>query len=116
MIDSLGPTDRWILDSGASHHMCPHREWFNTYEEVDGGVVSMANNNVYKVKGVGTIQIQLHDRVVRTFEGIRYVPQLGKNLISLLVLDNEGYTYQGGGGVLRVTKGAMTVMKGVRDG
>ncbi|KAI5440862.1 hypothetical protein KIW84_010355 [Lathyrus oleraceus] len=29
---------RWMLDSGASHHMCPNRKWFTTYQSTDGGV------------------------------------------------------------------------------
>ncbi|KAG6397474.1 hypothetical protein SASPL_143641 [Salvia splendens] len=41
--------DVWILDSGASYHLCPHREYFTTYEQIDGGNVTMANNVVCKV-------------------------------------------------------------------
>ncbi|KAG6437470.1 hypothetical protein SASPL_102387 [Salvia splendens] len=40
--------DVWILDSGASHHLCPHREYFTTYEQIDGGNVTMANSAVCK--------------------------------------------------------------------
>lgn len=25
---------KWILDSGCSYHMCPQRDWFDTYEGV----------------------------------------------------------------------------------
>ena len=49
------PTDSWILDSGASHHMCPNREWFSTYEKVDGGNISMVINVVCRSIGSGTI-------------------------------------------------------------
>lgn len=38
--------DVWVLDSGASYHICPHREWFATYEQVDGGSISMANSSI----------------------------------------------------------------------
>ncbi|KAJ4703754.1 Retrovirus-related Pol polyprotein from transposon TNT 1-94 [Melia azedarach] len=38
--------DVWILDSGASYHICPRREWFTTYEQVDGGNISMANSSI----------------------------------------------------------------------
>ncbi|KAI5416410.1 hypothetical protein KIW84_041468 [Lathyrus oleraceus] len=27
---------RWMLDSGASHHMCPNRKWLTTYQSTDG--------------------------------------------------------------------------------
>ncbi|MGV7959490.1 hypothetical protein PJP14_29760, partial [Mycobacterium kansasii] len=29
--------DEWILDNGASYHMIPHRSWFTSYRECDGG-------------------------------------------------------------------------------
>ncbi|RVW85315.1 Retrovirus-related Pol polyprotein from transposon TNT 1-94 [Vitis vinifera] len=41
-----------------------------------------------------------------------YVPGLRKNLISVGTLDKNGYTFSGSGGVLRVSKGALVVMKG----
>ena len=25
----------WILDSGCAYHMCPHKDWFSTYDPVD---------------------------------------------------------------------------------
>ena len=28
--------DSWLIDSGASYHMTPHREWFFEYEKYDG--------------------------------------------------------------------------------
>ncbi|GFY88791.1 hypothetical protein Acr_06g0007310 [Actinidia rufa] len=33
---SDNPSDRWILDSGCSYHMCPNRHWFSSLEELDG--------------------------------------------------------------------------------
>ncbi|KAG6410952.1 hypothetical protein SASPL_129025 [Salvia splendens] len=40
--------DVWILDSGASYHLFPHMEYFTTYEQIDGGNVTMANSDVCK--------------------------------------------------------------------
>ena len=31
--------DAWLVESGASFHMTPHREWFYEYEKYDGGNV-----------------------------------------------------------------------------
>jgi hypothetical protein len=31
--------DAWLIDSSASYHMTPHREWFSKYEKYDGGDV-----------------------------------------------------------------------------
>ena len=29
-------SDEWILDSGCTYHMCPNREWFSSFQELDG--------------------------------------------------------------------------------
>ncbi|PNX56512.1 hypothetical protein L195_g058242, partial [Trifolium pratense] len=81
---------RWMLDSGASHHMCPNRKWFTTYESIDGGIVLMGNNHACKIMGYGTIRIKMHDGAVRTLMNVRHVPNLRKNLISLGVLEENG--------------------------
>ena len=46
-------SDVWILDSGSSYYICPRREWFSTYEQVDRGSISMANSSVCKAIGIG---------------------------------------------------------------
>ncbi|CAO2834822.1 unnamed protein product [Amaranthus hypochondriacus] len=53
--------DVWVLDLGASYHICPRREWFTTYAQIDGGNVSMANTAVCKAVGIGSIKIRTHD-------------------------------------------------------
>ena len=49
-----------ILDSGASYHICPNREWFSTYEQVDSGNVLMINSAVCKAVGIGSIRVRTH--------------------------------------------------------
>ena len=99
-------------DSGCSYHMCPHKEWFTTYEAVNGGTVLMGNNMPCKTVGCGTIQLKMHDGIVRTLSDVRHVPELKKNLISLGALDSIGCTFTGEGGVLKVSRGALMLMKG----
>ena len=47
--------DEWILDSRCSYKMSPNRDWFTTYQPINGGKVLMGNNIVCKVVGIGTI-------------------------------------------------------------
>ncbi|KAJ4719063.1 Retrovirus-related Pol polyprotein from transposon TNT 1-94 [Melia azedarach] len=106
--------DVWILDSGASYHICSRREWFTTYEQVDGGNISMANSSVCKAVGIGSIKIRTHDGKFCTLNDVRHVPLMTKNLISLSMLDNKGFSFQGEGGVLHVCKSSNVVLKGVK--
>ncbi|KAL1540759.1 Retrovirus-related Pol polyprotein from transposon TNT 1-94 [Salvia divinorum] len=87
--------DVWILDSGASYHLCPHKEYFTTYEQIDGGNVSMANSVVCKVVGIGSIRIRTHDGVFCTLNDVRHVSQMTKNLISLSTFDSKGFSFKG---------------------
>ena len=102
----------WILDSGCTFHMTPNRDWFSTYESVPKGAVLMGNNASCKVAGIGTVRIKMFDGVVRTLGDVRHVPDLKRNLISLSTLDSKGYKYTGEGGVLKIGKGALVMMKG----
>ncbi|CAL8990667.1 unnamed protein product, partial [Prunus brigantina] len=96
----------WMLDSGCTYHMCPIREWFSSFEELDCGVVLMGNNNACKTQGIGKICLKMHDGTVRELSDVRYVPDMKKNLISLGALESKGLkiTMEGGGST--VTGGA----------
>ncbi|KAK2976251.1 hypothetical protein RJ640_021962 [Escallonia rubra] len=95
--------------------MCPNRDWFATYCSFDGGKVLMGNNVTCKVVEIGSIQIRIHDGIVRTFTEVRHVPELRKILISLGTLDSNGCSYRAAGGVMRIMKGALVVMKGLKQ-
>jgi hypothetical protein len=58
----------------------------------------------------------MFDEIVRIFTNVKYVPNLKKNLISLGTLDSLGYGYSAKDGVMKITKGAMVIMKGKKIG
>nr|GEV94970.1 retrovirus-related Pol polyprotein from transposon TNT 1-94 [Tanacetum cinerariifolium] len=79
-----------IVDSGCTFYMIPYRSWFTTYESYNGGNVYMGNHSIFHVIGKGNIQVKIHDGVVRTITGLRHVPDLKRNLISLSTLEANG--------------------------
>nr|CAJ86192.1 H0306F03.15 [Oryza sativa] len=104
-------SDQWILDTACTYHMCPNRDWFATYEVVQGGTVLMGDDTPCEVAGIGTVQIKMFDGCIRTLSDVRHIPNLKRSLISLCTLDCKGYKYSGGDGILKVTKGSLVVMK-----
>ena len=64
-----------------------------------------------KTIGIGSIKIRMHDGIVRTLSNVRDMPDLKKNLISLGTLNSNWYKFSAKGGVLRVNKGSLIVMK-----
>ena len=104
--------DEWILDSAASFHICINRDWFITYDSVNAGSVKMGDDSPCQIIGIGSVQIKMHDGIIRTLTDVRHILDMRKNLISLSTLDGKGYKYSGGDGVLKVSKGSLIVMKG----
>ena len=74
----------------------------------------MGNDHACKTLGIWKVRLKLHDESVRTLSDVRYVPDLKKNLILLGTLESKGYHVIIEGGALKVTKGAMIVMRGTR--
>lgn len=65
----------------------------------------MGNNATCKIVGKGTIQIKMHDNVVRTLIDILYVSDLKKQLTSLETLHDNGCKYTAKSLVIKVSKG-----------
>jgi GAG-pre-integrase domain/Integrase core domain len=86
-----------------------------TYESYDGGVL-LGNDYLCKIVDVGTIRIKMHDGIIRTLMGVRHIPDLTKNLISLGSLEDGGCKFQSDGGVLKVLKCTLTLMKAKKVG
>jgi hypothetical protein len=103
--------DGWIVDSGATWHMTPRKDWFCTYEPISEGSVFMGNDHTLEVLGIGTIKIKTDDGTIRKIQGVRHVKDLKKNLLSIGQLDDLGCKIHTEGGNLKVVKGNLVVMK-----
>eukprot|EP00268_Persea_americana_P001031 TRINITY_DN10307_c0_g1_i1.p1 TRINITY_DN10307_c0_g1~~TRINITY_DN10307_c0_g1_i1.p1 ORF type:complete len:147 (-),score=18.20 TRINITY_DN10307_c0_g1_i1:100-540(-) len=76
----------------------------------------MGNDATCKTIGMGTIKIRMANGVVRTLGGVRHVPALKKNLISLGTLESKGCSLSAKDSLLKVSKGVLVLMKGTRVG
>ena len=72
----------------------------------------MEDNNPCEIVGIGSVQIKMHDGMIRTLKDVRHIPGMARNLISLSTLDAEGYRHSGSGGVCKVSKGSLIHMIG----
>ena len=69
-----------------------------------------------KTVGIGSIQIRMHDGVIRTLTEVHHVLESKKNLISVRVLDSKGFKCSVEGGVMEIRKGPSMVMRGIKKG
>ena len=71
----------------------------------------MGNNVPCKFVGIGSIQIRMHDGVVRTLTKVRHIPELKKNLVFVGAMDLKSFSYWVEGGVMHIKgKGKFVVM------
>lgn len=108
----------WLLDSASSFHATSKKEWFSSYVEQDkGGSAYMGDDSRYRVIGVGDIKFKMYDDQEILLKGVKHVPALRRNLISLGILHDEGLLYQAAPDkkTLRVMQDGKTVMIGEKS-
>lgn len=72
----------WVLDSGASQHMCKDKTQFTNFTTCSTSV-TIADNSKMDATGRGDIQIMTQNGKSFTLQNVLYVPQLASNLISV---------------------------------
>eukprot|EP00253_Pinus_taeda_P031916 PITA_31916 len=105
--------EAWLIDSGASSHFTPHREWFCEYEKYDGGDVFLGDDRKARVIGRRKVKLKLQDGRVRTLPGVLHIPALARNLISVSKLDDAGVKTVFEKDTCKRVRGALVLMRGV---
>ena len=100
------------MDSECSYHMTPNKDWFDTYRLANFCSVMIGNDASCRVVETGNIRVKMFDGVIRTLCGVRHVPDLRKNVISLGTLDGNGFSYKSTNGIMKVSKGVLIMIKG----
>ena len=72
----------------------------------------MGNDHPCQIVGIGSVKIQMFDGVIRTLRNVRYIPEMRTNLISLGILDTNGYQWAVTDGILQVKAGDKIILKG----
>ena len=114
VLEALYSTDinlenEWVLDTGCSYHMTYKKGWFETLKDVSGGSVRMGNKTTSKVRGVGTVRIKNEDGFMFLLTGVRYIPEMDRNLLSVGTMEELGYSFASKEGIHKDNK---IVLKG----
>ena len=51
--------EAWLIDSGASFHFTPHKEWLYEYEKYNGGDVSLGYYRKARIVRCGKFKLKL---------------------------------------------------------
>jgi hypothetical protein len=75
----------WILDSGASHHICNSLQWFLSYKETAPIKIKLPNGNFVLAKHTGIVQFSPGFIVT----DVLFIPNFSINLLSVSQLCNS---------------------------
>nr|KYP48678.1 Retrovirus-related Pol polyprotein from transposon TNT 1-94 [Cajanus cajan] len=78
-------TYRWVIDSGATSHICRDRNMYHSYTSLSDYYVMLPNSTKVKIEGIRSIQ--LNDDI--HLHNVLFIPSFRFNLLSLLKLLNE---------------------------
>lgn len=82
--------NEWVFDSGCTFHIIPDKSVLFDFEECDGTTILMGT--LEKMEGMGKIKIVNPDKSITE---VRYIPTMGRNLISYGQLEHNGLKYEG---------------------
>lgn len=108
----------WLMDSGASRHMSPNRNFFASLHETNDLAVHLGNNEQLAVKGIGTIHIEkwVDGKWCNgILEEVWYVPGLRRNLFSEGAVTKKGFTIVKGNTKAEIFEDDKLVGSATRD-
>jgi hypothetical protein len=85
----------WILDSGATSHICCKAEAFTKLNKKNS-YVYLANDSKVKVSGIGTVPLRMalpdNSSIILELKNVLLIPSFNKNFLSTHKLNDSGYT------------------------
>ena len=108
--------EAWLIDSGASFHVTPHREWINEYDEYDGGDAFLGDDRKARIISHGKFKLKLQGGRIITLPSVLHIPTLVKNMIFVSKLDDAGVKTTFEKYTCKMVRGAVAFMWGVRFG
>ena len=64
IIDYSGDSE-WMLDTGATYHICPNMDWFSSFEKLDGCFIIMGDDRLCHMEVIGVVLVKMFDGMVR---------------------------------------------------
>ena len=85
----------WIIDSGATSHLCGNHDWFTSYHTLDTPCEVILGNKqkIILAPGIGQIEVNLgvgKSSQLTTIHDVLYCPSISHNLLSIPQLTSIG--------------------------
>ena len=110
------PRMGWIIDSGASQHLCGHEQAFVNYKPVSGEQgITIADGTTIQAKGIGEILVATEAGSI-TLTDVWHVPDIGGNLMSVSRMVDAGYSVEFGPTTCTIRRNGIQTKLGERQG
>jgi transposase InsO family protein len=102
----------WLIDSGASMHLCNNRQWFADFQPVTDKKVILGDNRTVPALGCGRIDVDISSfghKSSGEFNNVLYAPALAVNLLSVSKLTEAGLhlSFHGQHCIIRSQQGSV---------
>ena len=88
--------DKWIIDSGATNHVCYSLQWFKHSRPIgeEQRCLRLGNGELISVKAVRQVDLSFDNSRTLYLEDCLFVPDFKRNLVSVSCLIEHGLTVQ----------------------
>ncbi|KAG8661357.1 hypothetical protein MANES_01G000217v8 [Manihot esculenta] len=92
---NLSISTSWVLDTGCGSHICTNVKGLKRSRKLKKGDVDLRVGNEARVAAiaVGTYELVLPNGFLLVLNNCLYIPTLSRNIISVSVLDDEGFSF-----------------------
>ena len=106
----------WIIDSGASQHLCRNRREFITYRTVSQSqAITIADGTKLSAHGIGDIEIKTEVGQIRLTD-VGHVPNVATSLISVTRMVDAGYKVEFGSSICSISHEGVRTKLAKREG
>ena len=83
----------WIVDSGATNHVCFSLQILSSKRKLADGEVTMrvGSGQIISAAAVGTTRLEFEKNKFLILENVYYIPGFSRNLISVSMLHEQGF-------------------------
>lgn len=111
----------WLADSGATHHMTSHREWFTQYESISKNSLSITIGDSTMLYAAGrgqvAVDVMIDGRKIRyTLSNVLHVPGIKRNLFSIGAATDLGVEAKLGQRELKLFRNGALIATGRHKG
>ena len=92
---NLSTSDTWVLDTGAESHVCTNVKVLRSRRDLGKNEVDLRVGNKARVAAtaIGSVELVLPSGFVLELHNVYCVPTFSRNIVSISLLDKEGYCF-----------------------